>query len=87
MARLASVAVVSMLVRVTAVVQAEDATDAELRRHIARCSEDVRGAICGALECHGAEREAGWLDEDRVVFVTGVTDAEPTPGVPLRVVA
>lgn len=86
MARLAS-AEVTMLVRVTAVVQAEDATDVELRRHIARCTDDVRGAICGALERHGAEREAGWLDEDRVVFVTGIIDAEPTPGALLRVVA
>lgn len=86
MARLASVEV-TMLVRVTAVVQAETATDAELRCHIAVSAEDVRGAICGVLERHGAEREAGWLDEDRAAFVTAIIDAEPATDTDLRVIA
>lgn len=76
-----------MLVRVTAVVQAEDATDVELRRHIAVSAEDVRGAIVAMIGVRWRDREAGWLDEDHAAFVTDIIDAEPAITGTLRVIA
>src|SRR3954464_12332269 len=74
MAALASVNV-SLDVRVTVSLRAENATDAELAAHVGRCPEDVKGAILAALE-RGFDKSAGWLDDEREVFAVEVVGAD-----------
>jgi hypothetical protein len=72
---------VQMDVRVSVVLAAENATEDELARLVARDSEGVKGGILAALERAGAfEKSAGWLDDSREVFVTEVMSADAQGG-------
>lgn len=67
---------VEVTLTVRAVVSAENASSAELTRFIEREGDAVCGAV--AKSVRSRMREVGWLDDDRSVFVTEITEAEPT---------
>jgi NADH:ubiquinone oxidoreductase subunit E len=66
---------VEVTLTVHAQLEAESATPEELRRFVERESEMVRSAVARAIR--HTYREAGWLDEDRSVFVTDLFEVEP----------
>jgi hypothetical protein len=78
MANLAQIEV-ALAVRVQVVLRAENATGAELAAWAERHPDDVRGALVTLLERPNRlhrEVEAGWLDEDRAVFLMEIVAAE-----------
>jgi hypothetical protein len=85
------VQVVELNVRVRVVVTAENATDAELAHAIIRDAESVQGAAAGLIERaghgEGREREAGWVDESRPMWVVGVCRCDVADGAGMAVVA
>jgi NADH:ubiquinone oxidoreductase subunit E len=66
---------VEVTLTVRAQLEAEGATPEELRRFVEREPEMVRSAVARAIR--HTYREAGWLDEDRSVFVTDLFEVEP----------
>jgi uncharacterized Rossmann fold enzyme len=71
---------VEVTLTVHAQLEAEGATPEELRRFVERDPQMVREAVARAIR--PTYREAGWLDEDRSVFVADLFGAEPvaSPG-------
>jgi hypothetical protein len=83
--------IVELTVRVQAIVSAENATDTELAVAIVRDPESVRGGIASIIERAGygggRERDAGWVDESRQMFVIGIIGCEVPEGAGMAVVA
>lgn len=76
MAREASLEV-EVVLTVRALVAAECASHEELRRFVEREQDAVRATVAARVQRVSGSREAGWLDDDRVVLVTEITEAEP----------
>jgi hypothetical protein len=82
MANLAQIEV-ALAVRVQVVLRAEDATGTELAAWAERHPDEVQGALVTLLERPNRlhrEVEAGWLDEDRAVFLMEIIAAEVQGG-------
>jgi hypothetical protein len=82
MASLATIEV-ALAVRVQVVLQAEEASQQELSAWAERHPDDVRGALVTLLERPNRlhrEVEAGWLDDDRAVFLMEITSASVQGG-------
>jgi hypothetical protein len=82
MSKLAEIEV-ALAVCVQVALQAEGATDAELAAWAERHPDEVRGALVTLLERPNRlhrEVEAGWLDDDRAVFLMEITSASVQGG-------
>ena len=61
---------VRLTVEIQVDLMAEGATDQDVTRYARRSPDEVRGAVERALQAR--ETEAGWLDDDRSVFLANV---------------